>query len=349
MGDEKFNAGPVGTGPFKFGEWRQDSYVRVSKFESYWKKGADGKPLPYLDGIEWRIMTESTSRATAIQAGDIQIASPGTYFGSGTSVRDADIPALQKDSNLVIQQGPGRSFSGIFFTISKPPFDNKALRQAVAYAIDRDEIVRTIYEGNRVAANGPIPLVLSWAVDPSYKPYSLDLTKAKQKLAEGGQPNGFEFEYLISAGDSQGQLLAELIQAQLAKAGIRVKVSPVDFNGVLVPSFEKGSSNAYQLSLSGGVDPEQFLASPFQKGGGFNLFPYENSRVEELIKQTRQTTDLEQRGRAYKEAVKIISDDSPVVFTTHGIDRYVGSKNVQGWFVGLKATTGYAEYWLDGN
>ena len=337
MGEDKFNLSPVGTGPFKFVEWRNDAHVRAEKFADYWGKGADGQPLPYLDRVEWRIISEPTARLTALQAGDVHIG----------AVRDQDVAIVKKDPNLQFAQQAGFNFAGMWLTINRPPFDNRALRQAVAFALDREELIRVIYEGNAEVANGPIPPPLKWAVDPSYKPYTLDLQKAKEKLAEGGRPGGFEFEYWISAGDSQAQQRAELLQAQLGKAGIRMNIQAGDFNGVVIPKMQKHESNAYQLGLSGGVDPDSWVSGAFEKGGGFNFSPYENPRVDELIKAGRRTSNLEERAKIYKEAVRLIVEDVPYIFTHHAAERFTGSKKLQGWYLGYKLTTGYSEFWLN--
>jgi len=341
MGDEQFGLKPVGTGPFKFDQWQSDNFVRVSKFNDYWKDGADGKPLPYLDQVEFRIITEPTARLTALQAGDVDV------FGPNTAARDIDIPIIKADSNLLFQQGPGLGYAGLWLTINKPPFDNKALRQAVQYAIDRDEINQAIYEGSRTLAHGPIPVPLAWAVDPNYKPYpeKADLEKARQKLAEGGRPNGFEFEYWIASGNEQGQRLAELMQAQLAKVGIKMNVQAADFNGVVIPKLQKHESNSYALGLTGGVDPDQHVGNAFMTGGGFNFYPYSNPQVDELIKKGRATTDKETRAQVYKDAVKLIMEDSPYIFVTYSPQQIVGNKKVQGGMLGPSLSTGYADVW----
>jgi peptide/nickel transport system substrate-binding protein len=336
MGDDGFNQHPVGTGPFKFGEFKNDSYVRVERFDGYWRQGADGKSLPYLDRIEWRVITEPAARLTALQAGDVHI----------SSIRDQDAPIVKKDASLNYAQQAGRSFSGVMLTIDKPPFDNKALRQAFQFAVDRKEIVSAVYEGNREVANGMIPPVLSWAIDPGYQPYTYDPAKAKAKLVEGGKPNGFEFTIWAAAGNSITQQLMELMQAQLAKVGIKMNIELADFNGVVVPKWKSRESNAYSIGISGGVDPDQFVASTFQAGDAFNFFPYDNSLVNDLIKQGRVIPDIETRAGIYKKMVPLIMEDSPYIFLTYGIDRYVGNKKVQGWFLGTKATSGYSEFWL---
>lgn len=336
LGD-RFDLNPVGTGPFKFGELRNDAFVRLDKFEGYWKNGADGKPLPYLDKVEFRVITEAAARLTALQAGDVDLA----------DLREADLPTAKADSNLLIETIPGVGYSGFFLTINKPPFDNKALRQALRYAIDAEEVNAAIFENQRAYSNGPIPAPLAWAVDPSYKPYpqKADLAKAREKLAEGGKPQGFEFEYWIPSGDATTQRYAELLQSQVAKVGIKMNIQSGDFNGVVIPKLQKQESNAYALTITGGVDPDQFIANQYGTGGSFNFYPYSNARVDELIQQGRNTVNQEERAKAYKEAVKLIMDDAPNVYIVTGVARHAGQKKVQGWFLGPKATTGFAEYW----
>jgi ABC-type transport system substrate-binding protein len=336
MGDDRFALNPVGTGPFRFGEFKTDSLVRVTKFDNYWRMGADGRPLPYLDAVEWRIISEPASRLTALQAGDVHIA----------SVRDQDMTIVRGDQNLVWGQAPGFSFAGFSLNIAAPPFDNKALRQAVAYAIDRDEIIKAIFEGNREFGNGPLPVPMAWAVDPNYKPYTYDPAKARQKLAEGGRPNGFEFVHWYGTGSSTGQQLVELIQAQLARVGITMRVEAGDFNGVVTKRWENREGNSFGVSWSTGIDPDQIMSGLFTPGGAGNYFPYDNPRVTELVLAARRSASLEDRGRAYKEAVPLIMEDSPYIFLTYGISRFTGNKRVQGWSIGPRATSSYSEYWL---
>src|SRR5207253_9787642 len=119
--------------------------------------------------------------------------------------------------------------------MSRAPLNSKPLAQAVAYAVDRDELLRVIFNNLRQTwPNGVIPPTLKWAVDPNYAPYSYDPDKAKQKLAEGGQPNGFSFTILLDPSNAQGQQLIELIQSQLKKVGIDLKLETGDFNNVIV-------------------------------------------------------------------------------------------------------------------
>jgi ABC-type transport system substrate-binding protein len=335
QGNDDFAVHPVGSGPFKFGEWKPDVSVRVDKFDGYWLDGADGKKLPYLDRVEWKIIPDAATRLSALQAGTVDIA----------DVRDVDMPAVEKDSNLVWKEQAGLGFNGLWLTIDRPPFDNKALRQAVSYALDRDALIKAVFDGHRVKSSGPISPVMSWARDPDFDPYAFSLDKAKAKLQEGGKPDGFEFEYWISAGDAVQRQLADLMQQQLARAGIKMNVQEGDFNNVVVQKLMRRESNAYALGLTGSLDPDGVLSNLFARNGSFNYFPYQNQQVDDLLKQARETLDSNNRAPLYKQIVPIIMDDDPYVFTFHPVDRFTGSRKVQGWHLGAKVIEGYADVW----
>jgi len=307
----------------------------VTKNENYWKQGSDGKPLPYLDAVEWRIITEPTTRLTALQTGDVHI-----IF----AVRDQDMKIVKEDKNLTWKQQADFGWSALLPTATKPPFDNKFLRLAVANAIDRDEIVRSIYEGNAVPSTGPIGPAMEWARDANYKPY--DPTKVKDLLTQGGRPNGFEFTGWFSAGSSQTQQLAELIQAQLKKHGITMNVEYADFNGVVIPKAKAQEPGTFAIGLSCGPDPHQCAANRFVKDGSFNYMGYVNPKVDELVKAETSTTNREERARVFKDLGKLLSDDAAAIFTIHNVERFTGTKKVQGWYLGYKNTQGYSEYWL---
>ena len=329
-----FADAPVCTGPFKFSEFRSDQFVRLERFDGYWRQGQDGQALPYLDKVEWRIIPEPATRLTSVQAGDVH----------QTSIRDQDMAIAKGDANLRVEQQPGFGFTGLALTINKPPFDNLALRQAVQFAIDRKEIIKAVYEGNREEAKGPIYPSLALAYDPNYNPYPYDLAKARAKLAEAGRAGGFEFT-TQAADTANAKALMDLVTAQLARAGITMKVEQKPF-GAVTMAYERGESNAYLVGYTAGLDPDQPLSSAFGQGGFFNKFPYNNPQVSELILTGRRATDTAARTRAYRQAVTLIMEDSPYVFFTYDTERAVLNKKVQNWYLGYKDSPGFSEYWL---
>jgi peptide/nickel transport system substrate-binding protein len=125
-----------------------------------------------------------------------------------------------------------------------------------------------------------------------------------------------------------------------------MKVEYADFNGVVIPKAKAKEPGAFVIGLSCGPDPDACVANRFITDGSFNYMGYSNPRVDELIKAERTSINREERARIFKELNKLLTEESAAVFTTHGVDRFTGSKRVQGWYLGYKVTQGYAEYWL---
>jgi peptide/nickel transport system substrate-binding protein len=303
--------------------------------------GADGKPLPYLDKIVWRIINNGDERVQALLNGDVDLA----------GIDDKFVDQAKQNPNLIVQQKPWTGWRGFMLNVSKPPFDNKALAQAVAFAIDRPEVIRVVFNNVPLPQeNGVIPAPLAWAVDPSYKPYTYDPAKAKAKLAEGGQPNGFSFTYLNDESNPVAQQTDELIQSQLKKVGIDMKIETGDFNNVVIKRGLAGDVQAVGLTISGGADPDSWIYSTFHSDpanpiSGFNIPHLNDPAIDKLAEQGRQESDINKRADIYKQANKLIMDYSPWIIIANRPSRFSGNKKIQNWFIGAKATTGYAEYW----
>jgi len=336
QGDDDFNLHPVGSGPFKFLEFKKDDHFSVVRNENYWKMGADGKLLPYLDKVNWRVITDGPARTQALLTGELDF----------TAVNDKDVDAVKGNPDLVFQQQITLGWGGFMLNVSHPPFNNKALAQAVAFAVDRDEVIRVIYKGLVPRAeNGNIPPPLKWAVDPNYKPYDFDLAKAKAKLVEGGQPNGFSFTMLADTSDPVQQQRLELLQSELKKANIDMKIESGNFNDVVVPRARKGEGDAYQIVISGGIDPDNWTYGLFHTDASFNFPKLSDPAIDKLMEDGRRESDYNKRAEIYKQVTKLIMDYSPWVMINYTNDRFTGRKVVQGWYLGSRATAGYSEFW----
>ncbi|MHB8577101.1 MAG: ABC transporter substrate-binding protein, partial [Dehalococcoidia bacterium] len=338
MGDDEFGLHPVGTGPFKFLEFKKDDHFSVAKFDNYWRMGADGKPLPYLDKIVWRVITDSNGRLQAALNGELD---------EVKDVADKDIETVKSSPELVYAQYPGLGWNGFVVNVSKPPFNNKALAQAVAYATDRDEYIRVIQKNLVDRADfGTIPPTLSWAIDKSYIPYTYDPAKAKAKLAEGGFPNGgFSFTLLADTSDPVAQQSVELLQAQYKKVGIDMKIEAGPFNDVVLPRAKKGDFEAARSTVVGGVDPDTWIYQTFHTDGNLNRAHFSDPAVDKLAEQGRSELDPAKRAQIYQQAEKLIMDRSPWIMISYSTYRFTGRKVVQNYYAGFKATPGYGEIW----
>ena len=314
--DLERNAAGAGTGPFEFVEWIKDDHLLLKRFDGYWNKDA-----PYLDQIRYRPLPDDTVKLQSLQAGEIDVMD---YLAP------RNVSLAKGDSSLVVVDVPSLAAFWYMLNTTRPPFDNKALRQAVLYAIDTEAIVKGVWLSVGVPSNGPIS-PSSWAYDDTIKPIKRDLDKAKAKLAEAGMPNGFTFSYNTDNTPLSIQE-GEVVKAQLAEAGITMNVNVVDGARLLA----EGNGKTFQASSyawSGRPDPDGNTYQFFHTtpGTSLNWSGFSNARADELLEQTRVVSDHAERKKLYSEMIGILREEAPVVFVIHPIEPKAFSPKVQGY------------------
>jgi peptide/nickel transport system substrate-binding protein len=335
-GGADFTRAPIGggTGPFKFVEWRKDERIVLERNPDYWRKDKDGGALPYLDRVVFRPIANEETRLANLKTGEIDL----------NQIAPAkDVEAIKKDSTLIYRQLPSFARGGIWLNTATEPFNTKALRQALAYGVDRDEVVKTVFYDLQVAGTGPVaPPHIGY--DKSFKLYTYDQAKAKQKLAEGGRPAGYSFKLGITAGSPQQQLYGELLKDQLSKVGIQVELVQQEFTK-LVSDTQAGNFQASLIGWSGRIDPDADMFPHFTCGGTFNYGKYCNPEVDKALQEGRSTFDIEKRKAAYQQANRLITDDSPYIFMTNGIATQVSSTKVRNYPLYPDDMMRFAEVW----
>ncbi len=298
-----FSLHPVGTGPFRLVEKIPQDHITLERTADYWAKG-----LPYLDRIIYRPIVDDNARVANLKSGDIDIIS-GVPL---PQVRQLAREAAQPGARIRLLEHGAFQWDGMSLNTTRPPFDNKLLRQAFNATIDRDAIANAVLQGAAYPANSFFP-VGTPAYDPTWKVPPKNLTLAKEKLREAGQPNGFSFTLLSTAGE-QRQAVAQAIQAMAAEVGIQVKIQLVE-TGVLGDEIQHLRHQTALMIWSGRPDPD-FDIYPFvtRSGiGAFNFAGYTNQKVEELLDTARYLNNMAQRRRIYSEVTKIVADDVPYV------------------------------------
>jgi peptide/nickel transport system substrate-binding protein len=295
----------AGSGPFKFVEWKKDTQAVVEKNPAYWLKDADGSALPYVDRIVYKPFPDENVRLTNLKTGEVDMLIGNPPY--------KDVADLKKDTSLVMKQIPGLGFSFIMMNTEKEPFNNPAIRRAFSYAIDREQIRKTVFFDIGNVLDSPVPESIPWAYDKSGAKYlKRDIAKAKQELAAGGKPNGFKFTFQISNASPELQQTAELIKDQIKEAGLDMEIQLIEFATVVA----NGGSGDYQtlgLGWSGGVDPDGNLYSLFYTKAGFNFMKYSNPQLDKLLDDGRTTLDRSKRAEIYKQAQRILWDEQPMI------------------------------------
>jgi peptide/nickel transport system substrate-binding protein len=308
---------PVGTGPFQFVEWIKDDHLSLKRFDGYWNKEGG----PYLDGIRYRPIPDDTVKTQSLVGGEIDVMD---------YVAPRDVAMLKGNSSVVEVDVPSLATFNYQLNMTRPPFDKKELRLAVAYALDIEAITKGVWLGVGVASNGPIA-PSSWAYDKEITPITRDLAKAKQLLAAGGKPDGFSFalEQVNTPIDIQ---TAEAIKAQLAEVGIQVDVQVVDGARQQADGNNR-NFDVTSYNWSGRPDPDgntfQFFKT--QQGSGLNWAGYSNPKVDEILDKTREVSDQSERKKLYSEMVKILQEDCPWLFIIHPVEPKAFTPKLQGY------------------
>lgn len=291
---------PVGTGPFAFDEWVRSGHIRLKRFPGYWEQG-----LPYLDEIVYLPMDDETVKMADLRAGALNVVDV---------IPAREQRTIRQDNRFRTFILPGANWPMVRLNNAIPPFNNKALRQAVSYAVNRDQVVAAIYFDQARPAYGPISPVYREYYDPSVSRYGYqyDARKAKAKLVEAGQPNGFTFTLEIYASPEQTRL-AELIQAQLADVGITAKIQAYE----LTTLFDRVTAKRYQAVIGSWTprpDIDGTMYNHFSTHGNVNSVSYSNPTVDALFEKTRTIPNGPERVRLYREIQRMIVEDAPWIF-----------------------------------
>ena len=324
-GGQNFSLAPTGagSGPFEFVEWKRNDHLTLKKNPNYWKPG-----LPYLDGVTYRAIPDVNAILSALKTGDIDIA---------RLIAAKDVASVKADSNFIYKDVPAIGFNGFELNAGAPPFNDPAKRQAVATAVDRYSILKNIDFNIGVVGYGPIP-PSSWAFDPGEKIYDhADAAKAK------GLATGFTFTYKTTS-DPVNQQLAQLMQSDLAQAGITMTIQTEEF-----ATYQQECANhqfqACGVNWSGRIDPDGNMYAWWHTGGSFNDSLYSNTQVDAWLDDARTTADQAKRKQDYDNAQKQIVQDAPYVFTTFGVSPQISDIKIHGFTLYPDLMIRMAEVW----
>ncbi|MCM3639061.1 ABC transporter substrate-binding protein [Sporosarcina luteola] len=321
-GDDQFERNPVGTGPFKFVNWKPNESITIEKFDEYWQKG-----LPKLDKVIFRSYPDNSARLNALIAGEIDLAD---------GINPADGEKIEGNADLQLIERPSMNVGYLGLTVTRPPFDKKEVRQAMNYAIDKKTIIESFFEGRANSAKNPMPPSISGYND-DIEEYEYNPEKAKELLAKAGYPDGFEMELWAMPVPRpympDGAKVAEVIQSNLAEIGVKAKIVSFEWPTYL-DKASKGEADAFMLGWTGdNGDADNFLYVLLDEDniGSNNYTYFKNDEMHKLFIDAQTEVDEDKRIELYKKAQEIIHEEAPWVPIAHSTPLLAASKDLTGF------------------
>lgn len=319
---DKIDTMPIGTGPFIFKRYVKDNSIRYESNKNYYLGSSK------LDKVVFSITTDASVRFQKLKTGECHlVAEPAP----------ADIQNMRTLKNVKVVEGAGLNVGYIAMNVEKKPFSDAKVRQAINHALNKSSYIQAIYLGNAQTAKNPIPPTM-WGFNDKIQGYEFNTEKAKKLLADAGFPNGFETELwtlpVSRPYNPNGKKMGELIQADLAKIGIKVKLVTYDWPTYLDKS-RKGEHQMIQLGWTGdNGDPDNFLnvllgCSAVKAGS--NVSRWCDKNFQNLVEKGKTTADSGQRTEFYKKAQEIFNKEAPWIPIAHAEVFKAMSKNVEGY------------------
>ena len=306
---------PVGMGPYKLTQWVPGQEVILDSNRDYF----EGRP--YIDRYIYRIIPDSATMFLELRAGGIDMMglTPVQY----TKQTESEFFR----TNFRKYRYPTFAYTYMGFNLKHPFFQDRRVRQAIAYAIDKAEIVDVVLYGLGTPATGPY-VPHTWPYNPEVKKYEYNPAKARRLLEEAGwhDRNGdgtlekdgkpFTFTIFTNMGNSLRMNTATIIQWRLAKVGIKVDIRALEWSTFINEFIDKRRFEAVILGWSISLDPDQYdiWYSGKTKEKEFNFVSYQNPEVDRLLEEGRRTFDIEERKKAYYRIQEILAEDLPYIF-----------------------------------
>jgi len=311
VGYKGAKSNPVGTGPFRFVKWVRGDRVEMARFDGYWNP-----ELPYLDKVTFKFIGDASAQLAALKAGDIDVIG---YIAAPESAM-----SLSKDKRFKVYNGTSTGEVIMSTNNKAAPFDNKKVRQAMAYAIDRQAVVDLVMFGYGT------PIGSHWS--PS-TPYYVDLTqkfaynpeKAKALLAEAGYPDGFDATIKLPAIYSYSKRAGEVIADMLSQVNIRLKIEIVEWGQWIERIFKK---REYQLTMIGHVEAWDIgiYANPNY------YFQYDSQEFRDAYAMALKAPSESEKAKWFGKCQEIIAEDAVngFLFSASGLPAM--RAEVMGWW-----------------
>jgi ABC-type transport system substrate-binding protein len=304
----------IGTGPFAFQHWIPGQELRLRRSENYWEPG-----LPYADTAQIRSFKDVGAMMLSLEAGEVDLV---------RSLPFSQVDRVRNNKDLLVIQPDNQPFFwNIYLNTKRKPFDNKKVRQALAWSIDRQSVVDSVLYGASEVANTPIPKS-SWAYDPGLqKVYGFDLDRARRLLTEAGVQGGFQFTAVSSPIVGELTPIAVIWQQDLKKIGVDMKISELSSTDYA----QRINSGDFEVMVSGSgrghKDPGSLFRIQRQYFSGGNELGWQSSEYDELIAKGAAEFDRAKRKAIYRRIQEILLDACFEIIVARNVILYAMRKS----------------------
>ncbi|MEZ5380304.1 MAG: ABC transporter substrate-binding protein [Microthrixaceae bacterium] len=341
----------IGTGPFKLKEWKPNDSFVAEKNPDYWQTDADGNQLPYLDEIEYRPLADTDRRIEGLTTGQFDMIHTQGGEANGQLQPEADAGTIEVTAN-----SDWAEVTYFMFNESKPPFDNKDARLAVAHAIDREEFKKLRTSDLQQVASGPFaPDTIGYVEDAGMPEF--DVAKAKEHAAAYKEATGEDLSFTFTYGSDPSTLTSvELIQSQLAEADINLQIATTDQAALIDRAIGGDFELLYWRNHPGGDPDGQYVW--WQSGSLVNFGKIDDPEIDKLLEAGREETDAEARAAIYEDLNKRFGSEVHNMWMTWSLWSIASKPEVNGVlgppvngeppFTGLASGTPVTGLWVDG-
>jgi peptide/nickel transport system substrate-binding protein len=326
--EKEFFQAPVGTGPFKLGDWKHGDVLRLVRNPYYWQAGK-----PYLDSVTFKNVSDENQRMLQLRGGQAQV----IRFPPFSALK-----SLAGTPNVVAKAFPSTRVDYLLMNQKVKPYQDVHVRRAISLVLDRDAIAKAMLFGYGKPADSYLaPTEPYYKGDPAA--YAHDVAKAKQEMASSSVPNGFTTTFLTNPGDR----LAELVQQQLAQLGIKVTIKTVDLNQ-LFGIQQKGDYEITDEYWTEDIpDPDERTAWFLNESASNDYFTYNHDpAVKALVARSEKIFDAGQRGQIYAQIQAGHAAAMPQVPLYYSPYQYAWSTKVQGFKVSPLGNYHLEDVWL---
>jgi len=297
---EEVSRNPVGSGPFRFVSAELDKEVVLGRNDNYWGE------KPKLDGVRFLVVPDTTTRALELRKGSADIAI--------NALTPDMVLALAHDPRLQVLRGPGTVLGYMGFNLRDPILKDERVRQAIAFALDREPLIHYLMRDSARPAASVLPPE-SWAYDGDVPRYPHNPERARQLLDAAGYPakNGVRFHLTMKTStEENSRAMAAVFQQQLREVGIALDIRSYEF-ATFFSDVTHGQFQVYSLRWVGGNEDPDIFEYVFHSHGGANRQFYRNLRVDALIDAARREVEQAARKRLYASLQQVLAQELPYI------------------------------------